>query len=1022
MSRKLSGILNGFKLWPHQREAIKMIESYLSAYSQGETEKSALVQMPTGSGKSGVIAIAARCLPNVGAVLVLTPRVSLRDQLCRDIQGRFFEHIQYPPESLPKTVQRVDDGQRPILDDATATRVYVTTIQKLVSLAANQPTIFKKLADALSLVIVDEGHYEPAKEWSKVIRAVRVPKVVFTATPYRNDFKVFDIDEAHAYVMSLRRGVRDRYLRDVQVTRREIFRDPTEFVADVLAFYDELFPAPGKDPPRVIIRCDDRAQIRHLAQAFLAEGRSVVGIHERFRNNSGEQWERKRVPDPENEPAVFWIHQFKLLEGIDDPRFQVLALYKKIRNGRAFVQQVGRIIRNPSQEPDAHGHLLDHWNGHHEDLWKGFRAYDEALDTEGIAAFRLSTGEGLLKDLMQLQPRTAYIDGRFRSELDFSSIAPLEDVQLPLRANILLKQTGFDLDQAVNALEDYYESKDRVSEAYSPTPNTRVVLSVKCSNSPYLRNHAFIEADLNVAVLREFDDVVGVYETSGLMSMNWDEAGLGSSVHSKRLRRLFRRDQRSRLTSVSLKNSNLGASVIRSRSITAASIEATVPGFDDYAQICTTAEGHAVDDYEGDTAFENSMGGKSRRYVGFSRGRVTQASRGYVLLSEYLAWLDHLDGILKSDTKPLTVLSRYALESKVPGRPDPRNVLLDTTEIRNEYHHYDSRAPLEIEDACCAVDDDGVIEVIANGEPLTGRVSFDRDRVRYVLESADMERRFITDNDALPGSVVQYLNRQQAFRVIPEDWRTVYISGQFYKPAMQVGGAFDSGSYELGRCFLTDATVGGAQSEKGNAVRDNGAGWEHNSLFGIIDSLGAGTTLSEHFGDPDILVCDDMGREAADFFLCDTSVKTPRVVLIHAKASSQNRSCSASGLHDVCAQAVKNLGYLAMFSQERPARVGSNGWVRPWRNSYIGVVNERIRRGTGTSTAIWKKIQETVNNPLVQKEVWLFLGQILSKQAFERKLAKGPPPSEALQAAYLLHAAMTDVAAVGGRLRIICAP
>jgi hypothetical protein len=1022
MNKKVSGILNKFSLWPHQRHALGKIETYLDAFSKGTTEKSALVQMPTGSGKSGVIAIVARCLPDIGAVLVLTPRVSLRNQLCRDIQGRFFGHIKYPVENLPKTVQRVDDGEVPSLEGDTSRRVYVTTIQKLVSLASNQPALFKKLASVLSLVIVDEGHYEPAKEWSKVIRAVCVPKVVFTATPYRNDFKVFDIDPEHAYVMSLRQAVRDLYLREVHVENRGTFRDPADFVADVLAFYDSQFPEPGDDPPRVIIRCDDRAEIRHLAQAFIARCRSVVGIHERFRNQGGEEWERKSVPEPEKEPAVFWIHQFKLLEGIDDPRFRVLALYRRIRNGRALVQQVGRIIRNPSQEKNAHGYLLDHWKGHHEDLWRGFLAYDEALDTQGIEAFHLSTGEGLLKDLMKLQPRTAYIDGRFRSEFEFSSIDPNEDVQLPLRTNLLLKLPGFNLDEAVDALKDLYEDKDRVAEAYSPTPGTRVVLSVTCSNSIYLRNHAFMEADLHVAVLHEFDEYVGVYETSGITPMNWDAAGLGACVDIKRLRRLFKQDQLSRLTSVSLKNSNLGASVIRSRSITAASIEATVPGFDDYAQICTTAEGYTVADSDEDNADGSDMEAKVRRYVGFSRGHVTQTSSGYVLISDYLAWLKQLDSILNSNTKPLTVLSRYALETRVPSKPDPKSVLLDISEVRDGYHHTDSGTAIEIEDACSAVDDNGAVSFVANGEVVSGRIMFDPTRRRYVLESADLDQRFFTKSEVLPGSIVQYFNQQQAFRVVPEEWRTVYVSGQFYQPAMRVGEAFDASTYELGRCFLPDPTVGATQSEKGASVRNNGEGWEHDSLFGIIDALGANTTLAAHFGLPGILVCDDMGREAADFFLCEASADNPRVVLIHAKASTQNHVCSASALHDVCSQAVKNLGYLAMFSQERPARVASNGWARPWRHSDIGVVSKRIRRGTGTSAAIWKKIQETVNNPMVQKEVWLSLGQILSRKAFEEKLGKKTPPAEALQAAYLLHATMTDVAAVGGRLRIICGP
>lgn len=207
-----------------------------------------------------------------------------------------------------------------------------------------------------------------------------------------------------------------------------------------------------------------------------------------------------------------------------------------------------------------------------------------------------------------------------------------------------------------------------------------------------------------------------------------------------------------------------------------------------------------------------------------------------------------------------------------------------------------------------------------------------------------------------------------------------------------------------------------------HTVRDSGNGWEHDSLFGIIDDLGSGTTLVDYFGHPDILVCDDKGREAADFFLCDTSAEKPRVILIHAKASTQNHECSASALHDVCSQAVKNLGYLAMFSQEQPARIGSNGWVGPWRSANIGIVKNRIRRGSGKSAAIWKKIQKTINNPLVEKEAWLFLGQILSRKGFEEKLGKKTPPTEALQAAYLLNATMTEVANFGGRLRIICGP
>ncbi|NLB80489.1 MAG: DEAD/DEAH box helicase family protein [Clostridiaceae bacterium] len=79
-------------LWSHQNEAIKMLLQYMDDFHNGITNQAALVQMPTGSGKSGIIAYLSRCLPDIGLTIVLTPRLSLRDQLSSDIAGRFFKH------------------------------------------------------------------------------------------------------------------------------------------------------------------------------------------------------------------------------------------------------------------------------------------------------------------------------------------------------------------------------------------------------------------------------------------------------------------------------------------------------------------------------------------------------------------------------------------------------------------------------------------------------------------------------------------------------------------------------------------------------------------------------------------------------------------------------------------------------------------------------------------------------------------------------------------------------------------
>jgi hypothetical protein len=43
--------------------------------------------------------------------------------------------------------------------------------------------------------------------------------------------------------------------------------------------------------------------------------------------------------------ARFWLHQSKLIEGVDDPNFVAMALYDLMGNARQVIQQIGRMIR-----------------------------------------------------------------------------------------------------------------------------------------------------------------------------------------------------------------------------------------------------------------------------------------------------------------------------------------------------------------------------------------------------------------------------------------------------------------------------------------------------------------------------------------------------------------------------------------------------------------------------------------------------------------------------------------------------
>ena len=113
-------LLAQLSLWSHQSEAINRMRHYIAEFQAGNVEGSALVHMPTGSGKTGVIATIARCLPEVGCTLILAPRIALREQLARDIQSRFFEHLskKIALDKLPKKVVEIaGDDPIPEIED-----------------------------------------------------------------------------------------------------------------------------------------------------------------------------------------------------------------------------------------------------------------------------------------------------------------------------------------------------------------------------------------------------------------------------------------------------------------------------------------------------------------------------------------------------------------------------------------------------------------------------------------------------------------------------------------------------------------------------------------------------------------------------------------------------------------------------------------------------------------------------------------------------------------------------------------
>jgi len=265
-------------------------------------------------------------------------------------------------------------------------------------------------------------------------------------------------------------------------------------------------------------------------------------------------------------------------------------------------------------------------------------------------------------------------------------------------------------------------------------------------------------------------------------------------------------------------------------------------------------------------------------------------------------------------------------------------------------------------------------------------------------------------------SIIRYLNREQCFRIIPEDNSIIYAHRHFYKPRLSILNKAKRNKVELVNVFVPVAELAHVATEKGKKIINNK--WERGSLFYYIDMLGKGTEIFKYLGSLDYLLCDDAGdTEMADFI--GLQLNPLRIVVIHAKAFSKVKKRSASALAEVCAQAVKNLSYLITSNQQKPPNY-------PWKNKYIAsdisgsLDRVRLSKEKCTGARFWKIYTELLRNPATQKQVYIFLGQGFELEAFKKNIdSKNPDPAN-IQIVYQVQSTWSNVMKIASDFKIFC--
>jgi superfamily II DNA or RNA helicase len=210
---------------------------------------------------------------------------------------------------------------------------------------------FTKLEEQIDLILFDEGHREPSLTWAKAIRDLGKPVVLFTATPYRNDDRRFNVARAFTYQFWYDTARQENIIRDVEVKQYPSHTSLAKFATLVLELFDDQHSL--SQDARVLVRC---SSVNELSQVVAALNRERPGIAMGFHTTLPDSgFLRRKIPDWQsvrNSVSVF-VHEKLLLEGFDDNRLTALAVFGAMSNARELIQQVGRVIRNRTRQPET---------------------------------------------------------------------------------------------------------------------------------------------------------------------------------------------------------------------------------------------------------------------------------------------------------------------------------------------------------------------------------------------------------------------------------------------------------------------------------------------------------------------------------------------------------------------------------------------------------------------------------------------------------------------------------------------
>lgn len=420
------------KLRDPQIQAYLKIKEYFTTNPHGE----ALVVLPTGTGKSGLIAIAPYGVAKK-RVLVITPGLVTKKSVVKTLhplEDNFWLNtdILFDPEDLPVVEEYSSDMLDSSLEKcdfviANVHKLYTDRDSSLLNRVDN---------DFFDLIIVDEAHHSVADTWKQAIDYFnKAKKLHVTGTPYRGDHKELPGEEIHntplsdvmalKYVKWLRKETinnsnlhftlpgesRTLTLEEVLLLKEREWVEKSialskecslDVITESIKQLKQLNDYSPKVPHKILAIACSIEHAKDIASWYSNQGQTVQIIHSKMRP---EQLENAFL-SIDNHQCNVVVSVNMLMEGYDHKYLTVLALFRPYRSLNAFAQVIGRVLRAiPDNEItdfaiDNNAVVIYHEEIGLNDMWEYFSKEVEKSKKIPVKEYTISDREYIKREIV----------------------------------------------------------------------------------------------------------------------------------------------------------------------------------------------------------------------------------------------------------------------------------------------------------------------------------------------------------------------------------------------------------------------------------------------------------------------------------------------------------------------------------------------------------------------------------------------------------------------------------------------